>query len=1026
MSSNLSVRRVSAFVLSAVLLAVWAQTAAAQATGTIRGTVVESGTQRPLAGVQVFIPGTDRGGLSNAAGEFLLLNIPAGVLELRTSMIGYAAVQQGVTVTSGGVARVDLVLTPVAINLDELVVTGTPGAVSKRTLGNSLTTIDAAAVAQQTAISNTMELLQAKAPGVQILANSGTPGAAAEIRIRGASSFIGNAPVVYVDGIRYGIGDLGNFAPSGASTTSYTAQSTSALDLINPQDIESIEVVKGPAAATLYGAEAAGGVIQIITKKGARGAQPLRFDVKAEQAWNDWALEIPTNYTVCTTAKLAERDAAGAAVWPGCQGQSAGSILTDNPMRRDPLALRTGQVQRLSVTARGGSDRISYYVAAQRDGEDGVFHNSYNDRTSLRANFIMGPTDWLDFQLNTSYVQGDLRLPLGDESAQALLLSGARGRPGRVPPVGDPERDGWFSTNAKMANAYNNTATSDRFTVGTTIDLRPRPWFRNRLTLGLDHTTGVARIISPPGSVDADYAGAASLGIVAQRYPRNSLYTVDYAGNIELGLSEAFRSTTSFGVQAISSRYEALYASGRGFGAPDVTLIGTAQVTSGSNSFSESKSLGYYVQEQIGWNSRIYLTGALRLDDHSAFGTNFDLIAYPKVSLAWVFSEEPVLEGLFERLRVGDFKFRAAYGQAGRAPAPFSAVQTYTSDKSVAGDEVRSALRASAFGNPDLRAERGDEYEIGFDAGLFDYRLGVEFTYYNKRMQDLIVPTGVPGSTGFGSTFYGSTSSQLRNLGESLNTGLELSFWGTPIRTQRFAWDARLNLATNHNELIAFGDGRSVEAISAPYGNVQQHRVGYPLAGYWAQLPKRNGDGTPVVNAAGIVQLDSATYIGPSAPTREIGFSSTLTLFRDLRIFALLDYKGGHSLFNYKEYNRCRFQANCARLADPANVELATGAAHNPEVAVWTQSIPGAWIEDASFVKLRDVSLTYSLPATWARKLYASGASFTVAGHNLLQWTDYSGIDPETNTYGNRNFIRVDAYAAPMLRRLSTSLNLTF
>jgi hypothetical protein len=353
-------------------------------------------------------------------------------------------------------------------------------------------------------------------------------------------------------------------------------------------------------------------------------------------------------------------------------------------------------------------------------------------------------------------------------------------------------------------------------------------------------------------------------------------------------------------------------------------------------------------------------------------------------------------------------------------------VQTYTSDKVVAGDEVRSALRASSFGNPDLRAEKGDEFEIGFDAGAFDYRLGVELTYYNKRMRDLIVPTGVPGSTGFGSTFYGATSSQLRNLGESLNTGVELSLWGTPIRTPRFAWDARLNVATNHNELVGFGDGREMETLSAPYGNVQQHRVGYPLAGFWAALPKRNGDGTPVVNAAGIVQLDTATYIGPAAPTRELGFSSTFTLFRDLRLFALLDYKGGHYLFNYKEYNRCRFQQNCARLADPANVELATGAALNPEVAVWTQSIPGAWIEDASFLKLRDVSVTYSLPSAWAQRFFATGASFTVAGHNLLQWTDYSGIDPETNTYGNRNFIRGDAYAAPMMRRFSTSLNLTF
>ncbi|MGH7506283.1 MAG: TonB-dependent receptor domain-containing protein, partial [Longimicrobiales bacterium] len=464
-----------------------------------------------------------------------------------------------------------------------------------------------------------------------------------------------------------------------------------------------------------------------------------------------------------------------------------------------------------------------------------------------------------------------------------------------------------------------------------------------------------------------------------------------------------------------------------GFGSPDVMLIGSAQITSGSNSQVESRSLGYFVQEQIGWKDRLYLTGAVRADDHSAFGTNFDIIFYPKAQLAWILSEEPAFAGLTESLRFTSLKLRGAWGQAGRAPDPFTATQAYTIDKSAAGEEIRSALRAFRFGNPDLTAERGNEFELRFDAGLLDDRVGLELTYYHKQMRDVIVATGVAGSSGFGGTFYGATIAQLRNLGETLNTGVEMSLSATPVLTPSIVWEARATLATNHNELISFGDDRTqLTPASQAYGTVQQHRVGYPLAGYWERLPLRDDQGNPVMDESGVVQLDTSTFIGPSVPTREIALSNTLTLFRNLQLYALLDYKGGHYLFNYKEYDRCRFRDNCARLADPTNVDPVTGEALNPEVNVWRQTIRGAWIEKADFVKLRDLSLTYSLPPEWAQQFRASRASITLAGHNLAMWTDYSGIDPETNSYGNRSFVRADIYAAPMIRRLSLAVNLGF
>ncbi|HEU0054416.1 MAG TPA: TonB-dependent receptor, partial [Longimicrobium sp.] len=536
-------------------------------------------------------------------------------------------------------------------------------------------------------------------------------------------------------------------------------------------------------------------------------------------------------------------------------------------------------------------------------------------------------------------------------------------------------------------------------------------------TVGLDYTNNLAQILAEPLSPDVPQ------GTIAQRVPRAHVYTIDYAGNVVRSLSDALESTTSFGMQVTAKKYETLTAIGTGLGAPDVTTIGSAQVTSGSNTYSENNSLGYFAQQQLALHNRLFGTVALRADDNSSFGTNFDLIFYPKASVSWVLSEEPAVANVFERLRVDDFKLRAAWGQAGRAPDPYSATQTYTVDKVTLGTATGSALRTSAYGNPDLKPERGEEIELGFDAGVLDGRGGVEFTFYDKRMTDVIVPQAIPGSTGF-------AGNQLTNLGETLNRGIELALTGTPFERDWLSWNVRVNLATNHNELVTFGDPNKVKdtPTGQAYGVVQEHRPGYPLAGYWAQMPLRNADGTPRLSATGTVLLDTATYVGPSAPTREIGFSNEFTIMRNVRLYTLLDYKGGHYLFNLKERNRCQAaNANCWRVNDPRVTAPQTAADSllAKEVPVW-QQVPGAFIEKADFVKLREISVTWTLPRQWIGRTGASSAALTVSGRNLALWTDYSGIDPEVNSYGNRSFVRTDAYAAPMNRRVAVSLNLTY
>lgn len=994
-------------------LAVITRTASAQSSGTVSGRVTEANSQRPLADAQVIIVGTDRSGVTNTNGEFTIGGVPAGAQRVRARRIGFAPSEQAMDVQTGETARANFALNVTATDLTAVVVTGTAGGAERRTIGNSITQLNVAEITEKSTVLNVTDVLQSKTPGVTILPGSGIPGAAADIRIRGASSLSGYQPVVFIDGIRYSIESLGNFNATGAGLAgqAQSSQATSGLNLISPNDIESIEVLKGPAAATLYGADAAGGVIQIITKKGTRGQQNLRWTGKMERGTSKWGTETPTTYTICDAVKIADP-----VLWPGCTGQALGTLLTQNILAdRSNQALRNGTLDRVSLSLRGGGDRYSFYISGDRDRDYGVFYNSYMHRNSVRSNFSFTPSEKMDFVVNMGYLQTDLGLPYQDESANSLLLSASRGRPGRTTVNGM----GWATVNPSQSNQYNNTTNSDRTLLGGTLNYRPFSWFKNRLTAGVDFTTSLAQLLAIPGQPDDPQ------GSIAQRTPRNRIYTIDYVGSLLKSLPRELESTTSFGTQVIASRSERLDATGVGLGAPDVTLIGTAATVSGANSYSENNSVGYYVQQQLGWRNRLFLTGALRADDNSSFGTNFDVIVYPKASLSWVLSEEPFARRFLELVRADDFKFRTAWGRAGRAPAPYSATQTYTVDRVATGSGIQLALRTNAYGNPDLKPERGEEIEIGFESGFLNRRAGIDFTYYNKRVIDMLQSVPLSPSLGF-------AASRLGNIGEVTNKGIELALNGTPIQGPRFTWDSRLNVATNRNKLVTFGDpanpGKYQETPgSQAYGAVQRHRVGYPLGGYWIQYALRNPDGSPQLSGTGTVLLDTATYLGPPTPTSEWGWSNTLTLFRNFRLYALVDWKKGHYLFNLKESNRCISNTNCERVTRPNLVfpQTAQDTIAARELPVYRQLV-STYVDPADFVKLRDLSLSYTLPQGFLRRVGAENAIFTLSGHNLKLWTDYTGLDPEVNTYGGRNFIRVDSYAAPMTRRVSMSMTLSY
>jgi TonB-linked SusC/RagA family outer membrane protein len=1025
----------------------------AQATGVVSGRVVEAGGQRPLADVQVGIAGTSLGAITNAAGNFTISAVPAGQHEVQARRIGFGAQNRTVTVTGGDTVRVDFSLSTSTTQLSQVVVTGTAGAVERRTVGNSVTQVNVAELTERNTIMNVTEVLQGKSPGVTILPGSGAAGTAGEIRIRGSGSTSGYQPVVYIDGIRYNISDLGGFSATGGGTAglAQSSQVTSALNWLNPNDIESIEILKGPAASTLYGAEAANGVIQIITKRGRRGQQDLQWGFRAERGQTEWNLAPPTNYTTCDATKIAQTVSATdpTPLWPGCHEPDVqvNDVITDNPMMRDPNALRTGDLSRLSMSLRGGGDRYSMYVSADRDVEQGVFLNNDVNRTSIRSNFSFTPSDALNFDVSVNWQDGRIRLPIQDESANGLLLSATRGLPGRRPFVGEGN-EGWRTISPAAANRYRNFTNTSRLTLGGTARYTPFSWFRNTLTLGLDNTTTQAQVLFLPGEIDPSQDPDAAIGANLRRTPTADLLTLNYNGDLLWEPTASLQTTTSFGAQVNSDRRERLQAYGIGLGAPDVTQVDLAQRSTGAELYSENNSVGYYLQEQIGWRDRLFVTGAVRADDHSSFGTNFDLIVYPKLSVSYVLSDEPAATSFVQALRINSLKLRGAWGQAGRAPSAYSAVQTYTVDRVTLGGATGSAAITQAFGNPDLKPEKGEEIELGFEASAFDDRIGADFTWYDKRTTDMLQLVANAPSTGF-------TGSRWSNLGEVRNSGIELGLFGTPLDLPNLRWDTRLNMSTNANELVSFGlAGKTLETPGGQaYGSVQQHREGYPLGGFWVAPPLRCGVDALHANAAttgpnacafnqGEVQLTAAgaaifnsgdsarRYIGPSIPTREIGLSNTFTFFRHFHLYGLLDYKGGFYVFNAQERSRCQAaNDNCARTNDP-DVRFPETEAEmiaNREFAVYrSTAVAPEWIQKGDFVKLREVSLTVDVPQRLLTRTGASTASIVFSGRNLALWTDYEGTDPEVNSYGGRNFVRVDAYAAPMLRRFTAAINLTF
>ncbi|GAC1642478.1 MAG: SusC/RagA family TonB-linked outer membrane protein [Chloroflexota bacterium] len=781
---------------------------------------------------------------------------------------------------------------------------------------------------------------------------------------------------------------------------------------ISPEDIENIEIVKGPSAATLYGTDAANGVVVVTTKRG-RVGRP-QWDVVAGGGLITDRNNYPNAYTLFGT----RIGAVGPTASSFCNLQRVGtgvctldSIGVLNILKeKDLTPLGTGYQRQVGLHLRGGSEQLTYLLGADEDVEVGVLtlprferdrfardslplhewtdRPNATDRKSWRVNLGSAVTPQLDVSAQTNFIQVAQRYTL-ESNSTAGLGSHVFGGPGY-------RQNGQVAGLATPLNGYRawtpgymwqeRTAQEvNRFIWSTNAQWRPTAWLANRATIGQDYTQRddgnlLLRGEGPPLSATT------RLGSRGVSRVNISNFTADLGSTAAANPTPWLNLKTTVGAQYINA-----YSTQAQSGARQLAA-GAQTVQSGAQPFvfeqtAIQKTVGIFVEQAAAVGDRLFLTAAVRSDQNSAFGTAFQRVFYPKFSASWMISQEPFWKA---PPWATSLRLRAAYGQSGVQPGPVDALRFYSAGTTNINAADAPTVTYASLGNPDLKPERSGEFEGGFEAQLLDGRLAIDGTYYNKRTNDALIAAIVPPS-------YGIVPRQLSNLGAVRNSGFEFQVSAVPADRTWLRWNLTLQGSTNSNQVLDLG------GTPPQIGDATRVVVGYPIGGLWARpilgYEDKNKDGILTYSADPakneVFVGDSAIFRGYSAPRYQATLTSSWEILqRALRIQTLLDYRGGNKWFNDTERLRCQ-RPNCQGRNFPG-APFALQAANIARLEHPANTLDG-YFQDGAFVRLREVSVQYALPqATAERLLHGRSASVSLAGRNLALWTHYLGTDPET------------------------------
>lgn len=1005
------VRKLLALCVTVGGMLVWvAPTARAQDAGTITGHVIDATSNAPIPSAQIQVVGTTRGATTADDGRFRIANVRPGVYQVRVLRIGYQAVTLTATLSGAEATNLEFALTPVAVTLDEVVTTATGETARKREQGNVVGTLTPEP-AQLATAGNISQLLTGRIPGVDVASPGGTIGSSARFRIRGASSLsLSNEPLLIIDGIRVDNN-------SGSTTIGVGGQVPSRFNDINPEDIDKIDILKGPAAGALYGTAAANGVIQITTKRGRSGKS--RFTVFGETGTIRDVTVFPANFAQVgrTTAGLRTSNCNLDSQTRGLCTPNPDSLVSFSPLDQYSPFI-DGQRVAYGVSAVGGNDRVTYYVGGNYDRQQGVFDANTDQRAGGRLNLTAQLTDNWNIQLGTNYLADHLRLPQNDNNILGIVSSGLLGSafddsiPGQPCARATGCAHGYLNGQIPQAleAVWQTRQDIQRFQNSITSNYQPLQWLKATGTFGLDYLSRYDNELIPPASV---FFGALPDG---QRSSNPySIYNYTAQGNLSATWSPTTTITTT--TTAGTQFSKVLVRGTRAFGAKLLggtgSLGGTTARFAVAEVNTDNKTLGYFVSEELGWRDRVFLNAAVRNDKNSAFGQNFGSITYPSYGASWVVSEE----SFFPKTDwVTSLRLRASNGRSGRQPDFRDAITFFNaSTVTISGADV-PGIAIGGTGNVALRPERSTETELGFDMGLVGQRVNFEYTHYNKTTDDLLVAVPLPPSLGL-------SNSQFKNLGTVRNVGNEISLDANVIDIRPIAFSFLVTASNNENTLLTLGflPGTTTPVPPILINTQQKHVVGKPLGSYWQRpytFADANGDG--IIARSEITLGDTTVYLGNILPTREFSVSPTMTFFKLLRVSALVDHKAGYKLFDNTRRFHCSF-GTCEESFNKA-MPLADQAA---AVAIALGTDAG-YIEDAAFTKLRELSFTLIASDRIAQRFGLQNLDFTVAGRNLKTWTDYKGFDPEVNSVAGANFSTSEFLTLPPSRTWTARVNVTF
>lgn len=1001
-------RTVSASVVAvAAFLAFTAVPAVAQ-TGSITGTVIGGSTGSPLPDAAVTVVGTDISVATNGQGRFVILQAPTGQQTIQITLIGYGQETIEVDVPAdGSVSAGEVALYTQAVELEGMVVTGTAIAAQRREVGNSIALITSEDI-EAAGVTSVDDILRGKALGLTVQGSGGQAGAGSQINIRGLTSLNGrNRPLIYIDGVR--LNDRGAYE----NATEGDAHAT-VLNSIDPQTIDRIEIIKGAAASTLYGVEASAGVIQIFTKQGSTGQRRWTFSV--EQSLSDPQKigpdEDPTGLHIndCTTG--GPMRPAQTTPDPGCP--ESGSWL------------RTAHGQDYRLNVRGGGDEFSYFASGRFGNQEGITNvpEQYDDQEALdinlRSNFTFNPFEDLQFRVNTSYVKREISWYQDGDNSRGFLENVTRLDEGEANEQGFPD-----------SVVFQSDIDQDisQFTIGTNLNWQAADNFQHRLNAGLDFSESRTITFEPLGFWDFE-EGARTVDV-----EQSTLITLDYAGSWNTQVADDWTSTLSWGGQLNDREDRGERIDCIGFIAPGERVQNECQEAtfeSGAFGLQEDRrgfrNGGGFIQEQIGWNNRLFITAGLRADAFSQVNQEldltFDFLYFPKLQATYTLSDHDFFPDIFDT-----FRLRAAWGESGDPP-PQTANQTLWQIAD-SDDIPSSGFIIQTVANPDVEAERTSEYEAGIDAALLNGRISLQGTgFYRQTTKGILNQPLLPSD--------GVLESIPFNQGEWETKGIEAAIDATLIERRDFRFSVNGSYQWFDNELISLGSLGEGSPQSLFTGFNQRFTEGFAFPQFWGE-PITN----PNENA--LPERDTLQNIGPSIPNQELSLGLQATFQNRLTLEVFGTGQFGHLVLDEQaeELSTSQLWPQCladdGRLIDEHVLDFVNDDIPLPpevtaqRIGMCTRfsSLGRAfnedWVFDGDYFRVQSASLSYRVPEDWLPTAL-TGATVQFRASNLHLFGELpTGTDPDALLGAATNTLfRSAGFTLPPPRTYSLNVRLNF